>query len=62
VFNPAGTTANIPPLGSPYASVGVGGDNLLTPGETVTVTLEFVNPTRGAISYDTRVLAGTPAP
>jgi hypothetical protein len=42
--------------------VNVGGDNVLTAGESASVTLEFVNPTRGGITYDARVLAGTPAP
>jgi acid phosphatase len=62
LFNPSGTTANIAPLNSPYVSVGVGGDNVLAAGESVTVTLEFVNPSRAGITYTARVLAGTPAP
>jgi len=61
LFNPAGTTVNIAPLGSPYVSLPVGG-TVLAPGQTVSVTLVFVNPTRGAINYTARVLAGTPAP
>jgi len=38
------------------------GGNVLAPGQTVAITLQFVNPTRGAINYTARVLAGTPAP
>jgi len=51
-------TSTLTPAGSPLALVNVGGDNTLTPGETATVTLEFNNPTRAAISYSTRVLGG----
>ncbi|MGB8169098.1 MAG: alkaline phosphatase D family protein [Chthoniobacteraceae bacterium] len=58
----AGTTANLAPLGSPYVFVPVGSDNALTPGESVTIVLNFVNPTRGAITYDARVVTGTATP
>lgn len=61
LFNPAGTTVNLAPLGSPYVSVPIGG-TVLAPGQTASVTLVFVNPTRAAINYTARVLAGTPAP
>ena len=57
LFTPAGTTVTRAPAGSPVALVNVGADNALTPGETATVTLEFTNPTRAAISYTTRVLS-----
>jgi phospholipase C len=60
--NPSGTTVTLAPLGSPYVSVSIGADNVLSPGETVNVTLEFLDPTRAAISYTARVLAGTPNP
>jgi len=62
LYNAAGTTANFPPLGSPYIGVNVGGDNVLSPGETATVTLEFTDPTRGAINYIARVLSGMATP
>ena len=62
LFNSAGTTVNFPPLGSPYIGVNVGGDNVLSPGETATVALDFVDPSRGGISYTARVLAGMPTP
>jgi hypothetical protein len=52
-----GFTSTAAPAGSPLASVNVGSDNLLTPGESVTVTLQFANPTRAAITYTPRVLA-----
>ena len=53
---------NFPPLGSPYVGVNVGNDNILSPGETATVTLDFIDPTRGSINYSARVLAGMPTP
>ena len=57
-YLPAGTTSCTSPAGSPYVTVNVGADALFTPGEVVTMALEFVNPTRAGISYTTRVLAG----
>jgi hypothetical protein len=54
----AGTTGATSPAGSPLALVNVGADNILSPGETATVTLQFNNPTRAAITYTPRVLAG----
>ncbi len=48
----AGATA------SPLALVNVGADNILSPGESATVTLQFNNPTRAAITYTPRVLGG----
>jgi hypothetical protein len=62
LFNAAGTTVNYPPLGSPYVSVNLGGDGVLSPGESAVATLEFVNPTRGGITYTARLLAGPPTP
>jgi hypothetical protein len=62
LVNGNGTTANFPPLGSPYIGVNIGGDNQLTPGETATVFLEFADPTRGAINYTARILSGTATP
>jgi len=67
LLNADGTTAVLAPLGSPYVKVRVGdgdGDNddVLRPHQTRTVTLEFLNPTAAAITYNTRVLDVTPAP
>jgi|SRR5579859_1711697 len=61
-FNAAGTTAVLAPLGSPYVVINVGNDGFLGPFETKTLSLEFVAPSGGAITYDTRVLSVTPAP
>jgi phosphodiesterase/alkaline phosphatase D-like protein len=55
---PAGVTAATAPTGSPLAFVNVGPDNVLTPGETATVVLQFNDPTRAAITYNTRILGG----
>lgn len=56
LFNQNGATACTSPAGSPYVNVNVGGDNILSTGETVTVLLDFANPTKAAIAYSTRVL------
>jgi uncharacterized repeat protein (TIGR02543 family) len=53
--NATGTTdALAPPAGSPYINASTN----LAPGQAITVTLQFTDPSRGAISYTTRVLAG----
>jgi hypothetical protein len=71
LFNADGATAILAPLGSPYVKVRLGsdddyrdngGDNILKPGKTATVKLEFLNPGGSAINYSTRVLPVTPAP
>jgi hypothetical protein len=54
LFQPTGTATN----GSPYKNASLGADGVLSPGESVTVTLEFVNPLAKTISYKLRVLAG----
>lgn len=56
LYNPAGTTGCTAPAGSPFVTVNVGADLMLTPGEQTSVTLEFVNPTLAGITYSTRVL------
>jgi hypothetical protein len=56
-----GTTAVLAPLGSPYISIDRG-NSTFGPHETRTVQLEFANPSRQSISYDTRVLSVVPAP
>jgi hypothetical protein len=62
LVNAAGTTAVLAPLGSPYVSVRLGEDDVLRPNETKTVKLVFLDPSGGAIDFDTRVLPVTPAP
>lgn len=50
-----GVTANAPPpVGSPY----INAPFTLQPGQSGTLVLQFLDPTRGAITYNTRVLAG----
>lgn len=56
--NAAGTTATTSPSGSPLLSVSVGPDNVLSPDESATVTLQFTNPSRAGIIYTLRVLSG----
>ena len=60
VFNKTGTTACEAPTGSPYINVSPGG-NVFGPGQTLTLTLDFTNPSNQGITYTTRVLAGTGA-
>jgi uncharacterized repeat protein (TIGR03803 family) len=55
---PAGTTTALAPLGSPYVNLNLGADAALTPGESVSANLEFVNPTNQSIAYLVRALAG----
>ncbi len=53
--NATGTTdALAPPAGSPY----INSSTNLAPGQAITVTLQFTDPSRSTISYTTRVLAG----
>jgi len=47
-------TAYVTPLGSPYVSAGVS----LAPGQSISFTLQFEDPTNAAITYSTRVAAG----
>jgi hypothetical protein len=54
LFNLSGTTYTFPPAGSPYVSATA----TLAPGQKVAVVLQFTDPTRAAITYSTRVLAG----
>lgn len=57
--SPSGTTAVYGPLGSPYVLVSSG---TLAPGATASVTLQFTNPSNGAITYSARVLNSIPTP
>ncbi|MGH9943758.1 MAG: hypothetical protein ACRD9R_15540 [Pyrinomonadaceae bacterium] len=62
LFNPTGATLCAAPLDSPFASVHIGDDSVLTPGESVTLTLEFTNSNpRQSIAYTPRLLSGNNA-
>jgi len=61
LLNADGTTAVLPPIGSPYISVDRG-NSTFGPHATRTVQLEFVDPSHQSISYDTRVLSVVPTP
>jgi hypothetical protein len=59
LFNASGTTTACGgPSGSPYINVDIGADAVFSSRERATVTLEFVNPSGGSISYAPRVLGG----
>jgi hypothetical protein len=53
LFNPTGATGCTSPAGQPYVTLGA-----LPPGTPVQVTLEFTNPSNGAIGYTPRIVAG----
>jgi hypothetical protein len=61
LLNADGTTAVLAPLGSPYIGIDRG-NSTFGPHETRTVQLEFADPSRQSISYDTRVLSVVPTP
>ncbi len=55
LFNLTGTTDSLePPAGSSYVSASVN----LAPGQATSIQLQFTDPTKIAITYSTRVLAG----
>jgi len=56
LLNRTGTTRRVGRTGSPY--IDVPGDGSLGVGQSVTILLEFDNPSLRSISYSTRVLAG----
>ena len=59
MINSGGTTTCAAPLGRPYVLAGLGPNNLLAPGATVAIALEFTNATPTApITYTPRVIAG----
>jgi len=58
LFNASGTTSCAAPLGNPYINLGAAS---LAPGSSVSVALQFTNPTKAATSYTTRVLVGSGA-
>lgn len=53
-----GATVVATPSGSPLVLVNIGDDHVLSPGESAAVTVQFANPSRGAINYTPRLLAG----
>jgi hypothetical protein len=59
LVNRNGLTANSAPSGSPYMLVSSFG---MAPGETINVTLQFVNPSAGGITYTSRTVSGLPTP
>jgi CSLREA domain-containing protein len=60
LFAPAGTTSCAAPSGSPYFTIPPPAGGNWNAGQSVTVGLNFVDPTNAAIAYTLRVLAGTP--
>jgi hypothetical protein len=55
LYNATGTTSSLAPPMSPYINANV---SSLAPGQSVSVQLQFTNPSRTTITYNTRVLAG----
>jgi hypothetical protein len=55
LYNANGTTTCAPPIGSSFANWA----SDLAPAASAALVLQFTNPTRAAITYATRVLAGT---
>ncbi|HWE35205.1 MAG TPA: right-handed parallel beta-helix repeat-containing protein [Isosphaeraceae bacterium] len=58
LLNPTGTTTATSPAGSPYVDLNLGTSGQLPPGQSVTVLLEFVDPSLVLIGYTARVLVG----
>jgi len=56
LYNASGTTSCAAPLGSPYINTSAAS---LAPGASVSVSLQFTDPTKATTSYNTRVLAGS---
>lgn len=50
-------TKVLAPLGSRYVPVNIGPEGVLSPGETITLYVDFSNPTNQPITYTPRVLA-----
>lgn len=55
LYSPTGTTGCAAPQGSPYITISTGD---LAPGASASATLQFTDPTKAAITYNTRVLSG----
>jgi hypothetical protein len=58
LVNADGVTSNITPKGTPYVFAPLDSSSQLGPGQSLTVTLEFLNPKNGAITYSAEVYAG----
>ncbi len=58
VANADGVTSNITPKGTPYVFAPLDAFSQLGPGQSITVSLEFLNPKNGAITYSAVVYAG----
>jgi hypothetical protein len=54
-----GVTACAAPLGSPFETVPVGSDGVLSAGETASIVVAFTTTQNQSFTYTTRVLAGT---
>jgi hypothetical protein len=57
LINASGTTANLSPVGSSYIKV-LGAGELLAPGASIRLVLQFQVSQAGGISYQDRVFAG----
>ncbi|BCU77541.1 hypothetical protein [Luteolibacter sp. LG18] len=57
--NAGGTTSVYAPLGAPYIAVP---GSTLAPGASAIVSLQFTNPSNGAITYTARLLNSAPTP
>ena len=55
LYGATGSTACVAPQGSPYITASAAD---LAPGASASVTLQFTDPTKAAITYNTRLLAG----
>ncbi len=56
LYNATGSTdSDFPPVGAPYVNSST---TSLAPGQSISISLQFTNPTRAAITYSTQVLAG----
>ena len=62
LFGANGVTTSAAPLNSPFVNIDVGSDGVLSPGESVSVTLQFIRSPGTArpraINFEPRVLAG----
>lgn len=58
VFNPSGNTSCASPAGAAFLTTPVGVGQVLAPGASVSVNVEFVNPTNGPINYTPAVYSG----
>ncbi len=61
LYSSTGVTTAVKPLGSPYITLNRGAAEVIHRDETIMIALEFLNPTRQAISYSAKILAGTGA-